>query len=82
VSAVEEIEDAIRKLPADERARLAESLPKLIPELDGDAYWEAIIRDPRPRPALTALLNEVDAAYRENPEQFPLLSEEEFDKHE
>jgi len=43
-----------------------------VPELDGDAYWEALIRDPRPRPALSALGDEVDAAFRANPEQFPL----------
>jgi hypothetical protein len=82
VSTVEEIQQAIGKLPAAERARLAESLPKLVPELDGDAIWEAIIRDPTPRPALTALGDEIDAAYSENPEQFKELTEEEFDKHE
>lgn len=82
MSTVEEIEEAIGKLPAADRARLAESLPKLLPELDGDARWEAIIRDPTPRPALTALGDEVDAAYRENPKQFTELTEEEFDKHE
>ena len=82
VSTVEEIAAAIRDLSDAERARLAESLPKLVPELDGDAIWEAIIREPTPRPALTALCDEVEAAYRENPEQFTELTEEEFDKHE
>ena len=82
VSTVEEIAEAIKKLPDAERVRLAESLPKLVPELDGDARWEEIIRDPTPRPALTALGDEVEAAYRENPEQFTELTEEEFDKHE
>jgi len=81
VSTVDEIENAIKSLSADERAQLAESLPKLVPELNGDAYWEAIIRDPRPRPALTALGDEIDARVRENPEQFRELTEEEFDKH-
>lgn len=78
---VEEIAAAIRELPDAERARLAESLPTLVPELDGDARWEAIIRDPTPRPKLTAL-DEVDARFRENPEQFRELTEEEFDKHD
>ncbi len=82
MSTVEEIEEAIGKLPDAERARLAESLPKLVPELDGDALWEAIIRDPRPRPALTALGDEIEASFRKNPEQFPEMTEEEFDKHE
>ncbi|HYJ04534.1 MAG TPA: hypothetical protein VEX43_05330 [Chthoniobacterales bacterium] len=79
---VEEIAEAIKKLPDAERVRLAESLPTLVPELDGDARWEAIIRDPTPRPKLTALGDEIEAAYRENPEQFTELTEEEFDKHE
>jgi hypothetical protein len=82
VSTVEEIAEAIKKLPDAERVRLAESLPRLVPELDGDAIWETIIRDPTPRPALTALGDEVEAAYRKNPEQFIELTEEEFDKHE
>ena len=82
VSTVEEIAAAIRELPDAERARLAESLPALVPELDGDARWDEIIRDPTPRPALTALGDEVEAAYRENPEQFRELTKEEFDKHE
>lgn len=82
VSTVEEIAAAIRELPDAERARLAESLPTLVPELDGDARWEEIIRDPTPRPKLTALGDEIEAAYRENPEQFTELTEEEFDKHE
>ncbi len=78
MSTVEEIVDAIKTLPAAERARLA----ALVPELDGDARWEAIIRDPTPRPALTALGDEIDARFRENPEQFPEMTEEEFDKHQ
>lgn len=82
VSTVEEIEAAIRRLTPDERAQLAYSLPTLVPELDGDAEWERIIRDPRPRPALTRLGGEVEAAFRTDPEQFPVMSEEEFDKHE
>ena len=82
MTTVEEIEVAIKNLAPEERARLANSLPKLVPELDGDARWEAIIRDPTPRPALTALGDEIDRMYRENPDQFIPLTEEEFDKHE
>lgn len=82
MSTVSEIENAIRGLSAAERRKLAESLPKLVPELDGDARWEEIIRDPTPRPKLSALGDEVDRQYRENPDQFIPLTEEEFDKHE
>lgn len=82
MSTVDEIENAIRRLSAEERAQLAQSLPALVPELDGDARWEAIIRDPRPRSALTALGDEIEARFRENPEQFKELTEEELDKIE
>jgi hypothetical protein len=82
VSTVEEIEAAIRSLTSAERSKLADLIPTLLPELDGDAEWERIIRDPRPRPALTKLGDEVEAAFRVDPEQFPNMSEEEFDKHE
>ncbi len=80
MSTVEEIEEAIGKLPDAERARLAESLPKLVPELDGDALWEAIIRDPTPRPKLEKFLDEIDEAYRKNPERFPIIQESDFDE--
>ena len=82
MSTVDEIENAIRQLSPDERARLVESIPSLLPELDGDAEWSRIINDPTPRPKLTKFLDEIDARFRENPEQFTELTEEEFDKHE
>ena len=80
VSTVEEIAAAIRELPDAERARLAESLPKLVPELDGDARWEEIIRDPTPRPKLEKFLDDIDEAYRKDPEQFPIVRESDFDE--
>jgi hypothetical protein len=80
VSTVEEIAAAIRELPDAERARLAESLPTLVPELDGDARWEEIIRDPTPRPKLDKFLDEIDEAYRKAPAQFPIIKESDFDE--
>lgn len=82
MTTVPEIEEAIRALTPDERVMLANSLPELVPELDGDKRWEAIIRDPRPRPALEALGDKVERMYRENPEQFIPMTDEEFNKHE
>ena len=82
MSTVEEIQNAIRTLSKDERAQLAESLPALVPELDGDAEWERIIRDPTPSPKFTKFLDEIDARFREDPSQFRELTDEEFDKHE
>ncbi len=82
MTTVEEIEAAIEQLAPEQRAKLAESLPRLVPELDGDAHWAKIINDPTPHPAFTAFLDEIDARYCENPEQFSEITEEEFDKHE
>ncbi len=61
MSTVAEIEAAIRALPRAERERLADDLPSILPELNGDAQWRRIITDERPRPALTALGDEVAA---------------------
>ncbi len=58
---VEQIETAIRSLPAGERDRLVQDLPKLFPELDGDDTWERIIHDGLPRPAFSRLLDEITA---------------------
>jgi hypothetical protein len=45
----------------------------LFPKLGGDAEWERIIADERPRPSLTDLLGKMDAKFR--PDAFPELSE-------
>ena len=78
MSTVEQIEEAIRALPDRERDRLARDLPRLLPELDGDAAWDRIIRDERSRPAFSRLLDEVDAAVAENPARFPETTDDEF----
>ena len=57
MSTAQEIENAIRSLPPAEREKLLQHLPQLFPEFAGDAEWERIARDERPRPALTELLN-------------------------
>lgn len=67
MSTVEQIEAAIRSLSAGERDRLVKDLPKLFPELDGDAAWDRIIHDDRPRPAFSRLLDEVESAIAEDP---------------
>jgi len=80
VSTVEEIEEAIRSLTPAERSKLADSLPKLVPELDGDAEWSRILNDPAPRPKFEKFLDEIDARYRADPEQFPVIRESDFDE--
>jgi hypothetical protein len=61
MSTVQEIEAAIRALPPQEREKLVADLPAILPELNGDAAWDQLIQDPRARPALTALGNEIEA---------------------
>ena len=72
MSTVEQIENAIRALPAGERAQLVRDLPQLFPKLDGDALWDRIIHDDRPRPALSRMLDET-AAVCEDPAPYPGL---------
>lgn len=81
MSTIQEIEAAIRSLSSEERQRLAEDLPALVPELDGDAKWERIIRDQRPRPALEKLLDEAEAESAGHPEKFRETSEEAFERN-
>jgi hypothetical protein len=78
---VQEIKAAIQNLSPAERRELVASLPALFPELDGDAAWERIIRDARPRPALSALLDQVEQAHQRDPSAFPTTSDAEFDRH-
>jgi hypothetical protein len=70
MSTVAEIEAAIQSLPRAERERLADDLPAILPELNGDAKWERIINDARPRPTLTALGDEIAAQLKANPAAF------------
>jgi len=78
MSTAREIEEAIRSLPPAERDRLLHNIPDLFPELGGDAEWERIIRDERSRPALTQMLDEIEDAFRCEPEKFPEVDERDF----
>lgn len=80
MSTVQEIKSAIQNLSVAERGQLLADLPALFPELDGDAAWERIIRDSRPCPALSALLDEAEAEFRRNPAICPETTEAEFDR--
>jgi hypothetical protein len=70
MNTVAEIEAAIQSLSPAERERLADDLPAILPELNGDMQWQRIITDPRPRPALTALGDESAAQLKTNPTAF------------
>jgi hypothetical protein len=81
MSTVKEIEAVIRALPPKEREKLVDELPSILPELNGDAQWQRILHDPRPRPALTALGDQIAAELKANPERFPEIRDSDFDKH-
>jgi hypothetical protein len=78
MSTVAEIEAAIQALPPADRERLADDLPSILPELNGDAKWQRIAADPRPRPALTALGDEVAAQLKANPAAFGKIRDGDF----
>jgi hypothetical protein len=80
VGTAQEIKAAIQKLSDVERKELLAELLKVLPELDGDAAWERIIRDPRPRRALSSLLDETEAEHSGNPTAFAEISDREFDR--
>lgn len=61
MATLEQIEAAIRHLPDREREKLAADLPSLFPELRDEAWWNRIVFDSAPRPALSALLDETDS---------------------
>src|SRR5579884_173999 len=81
VSTVQEIEAAIRALPAKEREQLVHDLPSILPELNGDAEWNRIIHDARPRNALSALGDEIEAQFKTNPRSFNEIRDSDFDKN-
>jgi hypothetical protein len=53
-------------------------LPSILPDLNGDAKWQRIIMDERPRPALTALGDEIAAQLKADPAAFRELHDSDF----
>ena len=79
MSTAQQIEEAIRSLEKTERDKLLQHLPQLFPELGGDANWEGIITDDRPRPSLSALLDNYEARLTAEPDSYPKVAENDFD---
>jgi len=75
VRSLQEIEEAIAKLPAKARRQLVPDIPALCPGEFPAEGWDAILTDARPRPALTALLDELDAKHSQLPENFLVLND-------
>ena len=80
MSTVAEIEAAILALSLKEREKLADDLPSILPELNGDAKWQRITNDARPRSALTALGDEIAAQLKANPAAFAEMKDADFEK--
>jgi hypothetical protein len=78
MSTAQEIENAIRALPQNERQKLIEDLPSVLPELSTSDEWLNVLNDPRPRPALSALGDSVAAEIKNDPAAYPIISEENF----
>jgi hypothetical protein len=80
MSTAREIEEAIRTLPSSERDKLLRHIPALFPELAGDAEWQRIIQDNRPRPELSRLLDETEEQLHRNPNSLPKIKASDFAK--
>jgi hypothetical protein len=74
MSTAQEIEEAIRSLSSSERDKLLRDLPRILPELNGNAEWDLIIQDETRRGALAELLNETEAEYAQDPHKFPPMT--------
>jgi hypothetical protein len=73
VKSLVEIEEAIAKLPPKASRQLVQDIPALCPDEFPADGWNAILHDPAPRPALTALLDKLDAECEQKPESFLTL---------
>jgi hypothetical protein len=60
--------------------RIIKDLPSILPERDVDTEWERLVADPRPRPALSDLGDEIEAKMKSNPAQFPEMAEKDFEQ--
>lgn len=81
MSSLEEIESAISCLSAEDRARLVQDLPMLLPEWRGELAWQRILHDATPSPALSSLVDAVDAQFARDPEAFPEIKETDFERN-
>jgi hypothetical protein len=66
MSSLQEIEGAIGALSPEDRARLVRDLPRLLPEWEGELAWQRILRDSTPSPALSKLVDAVDAEFEQS----------------
>jgi hypothetical protein len=75
VKSLQEIEEAIAKLPPKARRQLVKDIPALCHgEFPADG-WDAILNEDAPRPALSSLLDELDAEHAQAPEKFLVMND-------
>lgn len=75
MKSLREIEEAIAKLPSKARRQLVQDIPALCPDAFPADGWDAILNDAAPRPALTSLLDKLDAEYAQKPESYLTLND-------
>ena len=75
MKSLQEIEEAIVKLPAKARRQLVQDIPALCPDEFPADGWDGILNDPTPRPSLSALLDRLDVKYSQSPENFLALND-------
>jgi len=75
VKSLQEIEEAIARLPAKARRQLVRDIPALCPDAFPPDGWDAILHDDTPRPALASLLDKLDAEYPQKPGSFLTLND-------
>jgi len=74
VKSLQEVEEAIARLPADARRQLVLDMPALCPDAFPADGWETILSDNAPRPGISSLLDQLDAEYQQKPENFLTLN--------
>ncbi|HTA94861.1 MAG TPA: hypothetical protein VK769_01930 [Verrucomicrobiae bacterium] len=75
VNSLLEIEEAIAKLPSKSRRQLVQDIPALCPDAFPADGWDVILNDNAPRPALTSLLDKLDASYAQKSESYLMLND-------
>ncbi|HXB60822.1 MAG TPA: hypothetical protein VNU95_14715 [Candidatus Acidoferrales bacterium] len=75
MKSLQEIEEAIARLPAKARRQLVRDIPALCPgEFPADG-WDAILNDNSPRPSLSSLLDDLDAEHSHAPEKSLVMND-------
>jgi hypothetical protein len=75
VKSLQEIEEAIVKLPAKARRQLVRDIPALCPDEFPADGWDAILNDTAPRRTLSSLLDKLDAEHLQSPENFLVMND-------